>query len=151
MWYGRFLSGVGITSEARNLLLLTLERPLRKQQIPHGLKAVRDDQLKSSDTAYVTVNKLSWSWLAACQPARRLGAVDHVHVSVEVSGVLGGQKREERGDLFRLGVPAKRDLLVHRLQHFVGVLGALHWGQNISGCDGVHPHLGRQLQRHGAR
>jgi hypothetical protein len=31
------LSGVVITSEARNLLLLALERPLRKQQIPHGL------------------------------------------------------------------------------------------------------------------
>jgi hypothetical protein len=47
MWYGRFLSGVVITSEARNLLLLALERSLRKQQIPHGLKAVRDDNSKS--------------------------------------------------------------------------------------------------------
>src|ERR1035438_6568725 len=52
MWYGRFLSGVVITSEARNLLLLALERPLRKQQIPHGLNftpgsAVRDDNSKS--------------------------------------------------------------------------------------------------------
>jgi hypothetical protein len=43
MWDWRFISGVVITSAARNLLLLTLERPLRKQQIPHGLKAVRDD------------------------------------------------------------------------------------------------------------
>jgi hypothetical protein len=43
MWDWRFISGVVITSAARNLLLLTLERPLRKQQVPHGLKAVRDD------------------------------------------------------------------------------------------------------------
>jgi hypothetical protein len=41
------VSGVVITSEARNLLLLALERPLRKQQIPHGLKAVRDDNSNS--------------------------------------------------------------------------------------------------------
>jgi hypothetical protein len=27
--------------------LLALERPLRKQQIPHGLKAVRDDNSNS--------------------------------------------------------------------------------------------------------
>src|ERR1035438_4332052 len=63
MWDRRFLSGVVITSEARNLLLLALEQPLRKQQIPHGLNftptsaetalvgdpgsAVRDDNSKS--------------------------------------------------------------------------------------------------------
>src|SRR5664280_2108107 len=40
MWDWRFISGVVITSAARNLLLLTLERPLRKQQITHELKAV---------------------------------------------------------------------------------------------------------------
>jgi hypothetical protein len=51
------LSGVVITSEARNLLLLALERPLRKQQIPHGLKAVRDDKLKIAklDIAYAAL------------------------------------------------------------------------------------------------
>ena len=37
------MSCVVITSEARNLLLLALETVGRKQQIPHGLKAVRDD------------------------------------------------------------------------------------------------------------
>jgi hypothetical protein len=29
----------------------------RKQQIPHGLKAVRDDNSKSSDIAYAAVNE----------------------------------------------------------------------------------------------
>src|ERR1035437_10313932 len=86
---------------------------------------------------------LSRSCSSAWQTSSGLGAVDHVHASAETSGVLGGQEREERRDLFGLGVPAKRDLLVHCLQHFVGVLGALHWGQNISGGDRVHPHLGR--------
>ena len=33
IWDGRFVSGVVITSEARNLLLLVLQRPLMKQQV----------------------------------------------------------------------------------------------------------------------
>jgi hypothetical protein len=47
MWDWRFISGVVITSAARNLLLLGLERSPRKQQIPQGLKAVRDDNSQS--------------------------------------------------------------------------------------------------------
>jgi hypothetical protein len=69
---GRFVSGFVITSEARNLLCLALERPLKKQQIPHGLNftptsaktalvgdpgsAVRDDNSKSTVIAYAAVN-----------------------------------------------------------------------------------------------
>jgi hypothetical protein len=41
-----------ITSEVRNLLLLALEKFVQmKQQIPHGLKAVRDDNSESPFTA----------------------------------------------------------------------------------------------------
>ena len=46
-WDRRLVSGVVITSEARNLLLLAPERPLKRQRVPHGLKAVRDDNSKS--------------------------------------------------------------------------------------------------------
>jgi hypothetical protein len=38
----RLPHGIVISSEARNLLLFA-----EKQQIPHGLKAVRDDNLES--------------------------------------------------------------------------------------------------------
>jgi hypothetical protein len=39
-------SEIVITSEARNLLSFALKQFGKKQQIPHGLEAVRDDNLR---------------------------------------------------------------------------------------------------------
>jgi hypothetical protein len=44
VWNARLIFGIVITSEARNLLLFAVGTMLREQQIPHGLKAVRDDK-----------------------------------------------------------------------------------------------------------
>src|SRR5271165_3026742 len=78
--------------------------------------------------------------LSAGEATRYLAAVDHIHMSVEVGGVIGGEKREQRRDFLRLRVTSQRNLLVYCLQHLVGVFSALHRSQNITRRYGIHPH-----------
>src|SRR5271166_4288138 len=102
-----------------------------------------------TQTAPVVIAKLCMfiaspeGWSSAGETSSGLGAIDHIHMSVEVGGVIGGEKREQCRNFFRLGVTSQRNLLVHGLKHLVRVFGALHRSQYVPRSNRVHPDFGR--------
>src|ERR1700733_28340 len=87
--------------------------------------------------------------LAAGQGAGGFCSVDGVDGAGDELGVVGGQEGEKGGDFFGHRVAAKGDFLVDRFEHSVGVFGALHGGQDVSGGDGVDSYFGREFEGHG--
>src|SRR6266849_6268655 len=85
---------------------------------------------------------------AAGKPSHSFSAVTGVHVPGYVGGVVRCEKREQRRNLLRLGVAAERNFLVHLFAHLVGVLGALHGCQDVTGRDRAHADFGSEFERH---
>src|SRR5581483_2952948 len=84
--------------------------------------------------------------LSARQSASGFRAVDGVNVPAHVGRIVGREESKQRRNFLRPGVPTQRDLPVHLFEHLVGIFGALHGSEYVSGRDRAHPHLGREFQ-----
>src|SRR5262249_23670690 len=86
--------------------------------------------------------------LSASQSACRLCTIASVHMSRDVSGIVGREEGEECSDFFWLSVTMQGDLAINLLQHLVCVFSTLHRGEHVTGGHRADSHLWSKFQGH---